>query len=758
MIGTAFRNLTGRSLWLIGMLGVLACITSAARADPVNADAVRAMARGWLNIGTRPLGARLGDKIDRLVSYPDTSGQVAWYVVYLRPSGFVIVPADDWLEPILAFAPRGVFDPSPTHPLGALVAADMHGRMASIRHVRQMIGVAPLPGGYRANQEQWRQLQDFSIAVQGVKPLIPSVSDARVPPLVQSVWDQTTESGDYCYNYFTPNHYPCGCGPTALAQLMRYHQYPVAGVGARSFEVVVENDPAPYQTLTLLGGDGVGGPYDWSLMPLDPDGSTPDTQRQAIGALCHDAGVAVQSRYGPMGTSSDFFTCKEILLSVFYFSSAIAGFNDADSINILALYTMVNPNLDAGFPAILGIEGDVGGHAVVCDGYGYDHGTLYHHVNMGWGAYYAVANAWYALPLIDAVAATFTAVDACMYNVFSSGSGEIVSGRITDSDGQPLAGANVTATLAGSGALTVVSDSRGIYALARLPSSSTYTLTVEKRGYTFSGQTVSTGRSADYENDCGNQWGIDFTGVGGGGPTPDVSNQTAMADYDGDKKADPAIYETSTGRWYIWLSSQNYGRSGPHTFSQAGYTTPVPADYDGDGKADPAVCKVATGAWYVWLSSAGYAGVGAQFFYQSDYSIPVPGDYDGDGQADPAVFNSSTGEWYFWLSSAEYTGLGPRSFTQPDYTLPAPSDYDGDGKADPAVCKVATGAWYVWLSSAGYTGAGPYTFGQSGYTSPTAADCDGDSRADPGVFNPSAGSWFVWLSAGGYAGVGPVDF
>ena len=35
---------------------------------------------------------------------------------------------------------------------------------------------------------------------------------------------------------------------------------------------------------------------------------------------------------------------------------------------------MINPNLDAGFPVILGITGPDGGHAVVADGYGYDSG------------------------------------------------------------------------------------------------------------------------------------------------------------------------------------------------------------------------------------------------------------------------------------------------------------------------------------------------------------------------------------------------
>lgn len=741
---------------LIG-LGVL--LGSRTWADPIGPEGARDVVRGWLKHGAHPLGTALGKDIEQVLSYPDDFGQAAWYVVGLRPAGFVIVAADDWLEPIVAFAPKGRFDPSPKHPLGALVGTDLPGRLAQIRIMRRMLAGAPPPAGYRANQDQWNYFRAVAGSKQGINSFLPSVSDERVPPLIASLWDQESEGGayDYCYNYFTPNHDPCGCVATAAAQLMRYHQYPVAGVGAKSFWVTVENDPNPYQRLTLLGGDGAGGPYNWSMMPLDPEAATPENQRQAIGALCHDFGAAVESRYGPLSTSADFFTIGNALKSVFYFNNAIASFNNYDSIESSALSGMLNPNLDAGLPTLLALDGDSGGHAIVCDGYGYDHGAIYHHLNLGWGAYFAADNAWYALPAIDPPEAEFSVVVSCLYNVYPSGSGEIVSGRITDSIGRPLAEAAVIAEQDGAGSLAVYSDSRGIYALSRLPSSADYTLRVEKAGYTFSARAVATGASVDYANVSGNRWGIDFVGAGGVGPDPDPSNQPAVADYDGDGKADPGIYQTAAGCWYVWLSSLNYSLSGPHALNQSGYTLSIPADYDGDRKFDPAVFNAATGAWYVWLSAMNYAGVAAAFA-RSGFTSPVPADYDGDGKADPAVFNPASGEWYFWLSSSDYSASGPRAFSYPGYTVPVPADYDGDGKADPAVFTPSLGKWYIWLSTAAYAGAGPYAFGQAGFSSPVPADYDGDRRADPGVFNPATGNWYVWLSASDYAPVGPVHF
>ena len=122
-----------------------------------------------------------------------------------------------------------------------------------------------------------------------------SVSDLRVATLVESRWSQSTAAGYNCYNYYTPNNYVCGCVATAMAQLMRYYQYPTTGVGTASFAITIDDWPA---TRSLRGGDGAGGAYNWANMKLVPSTGTTLAQRQAIGAICHDAGVAAHMNYG----------------------------------------------------------------------------------------------------------------------------------------------------------------------------------------------------------------------------------------------------------------------------------------------------------------------------------------------------------------------------------------------------------------------------------------------------------------------------
>ena len=52
------------------------------------------MVNGWLAKEAKPMGSRLGSDVERVETFADANGQAVYYVVYLRPNGFVIVPAE----------------------------------------------------------------------------------------------------------------------------------------------------------------------------------------------------------------------------------------------------------------------------------------------------------------------------------------------------------------------------------------------------------------------------------------------------------------------------------------------------------------------------------------------------------------------------------------------------------------------------------------------------------------------------------------
>ena len=520
---------------------------------PTTAYDAEMVVTGWLKADPQPLGMTLGRDVEMVETFNDNDGEPAYHIVYLHPSGIAIVSADDLVEPIIGFVNNGTYDPSPDSPLGALVTKDLNGRMAAVRSTFSPLSTFPSVAFTRM-QQKWSYFIGFAEKQNGGFDLMgqqsicdDNLSDVRVAPLIKSQWDQEliyydtqTSLGPSCYNYYTPqvlpggelswdkgdkydgdpDNYSSGCIATAMAQLMLNYQWPVeapiqpdfndpnntVGVGEKGTDgAFVPLVPRVYRN--LLGGDEHGGKYKWDDMDFVPDQDTTLAQRKAIGAICHDAGVAAKMDYTADGSSTDLFKAKEALVNNFRYGNAVWGSSGADNLGS-GLIGMILPNLDAKRPVILGISGESSGHSVVCDGYGYDvTETLYHHLNMGWSG---TDDCWYNLPTIECSVSGYEYERGfeCVYNVSKESKGEIISGRILNSDNEP-ADANVVC-LEYEGLLieTAETDANGIFAFVDVNSNATYTIWVEGRD--FSRREVTTGISRNTFSVSGNRWAVDF--------------------------------------------------------------------------------------------------------------------------------------------------------------------------------------------------------------------------------------------------------
>ncbi len=226
-------------------------------------------------------------------------------------------------------------------------------------------------------------------------------------------------------------------------------------------------------------------------------------------------------------------------------------------------------------------------------------------------------------------------------------------------------------------------------------------------------------------------------------------------DFDGDGKSDPAVYEETTGNWAVMLSATGYSSASLARFGGVGYVQ-VAADYDGDGKADPAIYEEVThaadsgrgGTWQIKLSGSGYATATLADFGGYGYSA-LAADFDGDGKADPAIYEKNSGNWQVKLSGSDYTTATVSGFGDGNYQ-PLAGMFDLDTRADAAVYNRVSGTWRIMLSADDlYNITIVPNFGGSGYTA-VVGDFDGDRLADPAVYNAAASAWDIMLSASGY--------
>lgn len=481
-------------------------------ARPTTPHEAEKVVTGWCQTDAQPLGALLGQTVTNVETFYNDQGKAIYYIANLKPSGFVIVSADDLVEPIIGFTSVGTFDSLSDNPLWTLVQNDLKGRIAEAGNAS--IQQATVEDSQAAQaQSKWAQLMNIPQAGSNGYRLmgLSHPSDIRVIPFVQSRWGQTVACGQNCYNYYSPRHYPTGCLATAIAQLMRYYEYPTDGIGSKEFMILIDDKAETHST---LGGDGSGGPYQWNDMVLQPYmvcRTLTETQRQAIGAICYDAGLAIHMEYTSDGSGALMFDTKMALLEIFKYSNVVMGYHNGGDIGP-GLNEMINPNLDAKIPVVLGImeESDsIMGHAVLCDGYGYQSSTLYHHLNMGWEG---IDDVWYNLPTIHANNARFefNSIIACLYNIYMTGDGEIISGRVFDHLDNTLVNAIVYAQSGTQDPYIATTDDKGIYALQGLDSDITYRMWVEKDGFIFPRKSVKTGTSRDGDETSGNCWEIDF--------------------------------------------------------------------------------------------------------------------------------------------------------------------------------------------------------------------------------------------------------
>ena len=333
----------------------MALLPMMAFAEHVEASRAQKAAQTFLNNN--------GVKSAQLTDVAPAAGFTNLYIFNANP-GFVVMAADDRVQPILGYSLEGQF-----------VVQDMPDNVRWWMQGYDDEIQAAIDHRVSASSETARQWRDLERG-----EAIPRAEEV-VPPLIVTKWNQ-----DEYYNSLCPSvsdgpggHAYTGCVATAMAQVMKYWEYPSHGIGTHSY--IWKG-----QTLTADFGNTT---YDWANMTNTYGSSSTSVQKQAVATLMYHCGVSVDMVYGGRstnGSSAAVATVAEALKTFFNYSPDLAHekksqYDDAE------WKTKVKNELDAHRPMEYGGQDPNGpaGHAFVCDGYNSDD---YFHFNWGWsGAY-----------------------------------------------------------------------------------------------------------------------------------------------------------------------------------------------------------------------------------------------------------------------------------------------------------------------------------------------------------------------------------
>ena len=198
-------------------------------------------------------------------------------------------------------------------------------------------------------------------------------SGSSLSPLLGNIkWDQ-----DDPYNLLCPlmpgtsTRTVTGCVATAMAQVMRYHKWPVSGSGAISY-TSSSNKIAVTATLT-------GTNYDWTNMSETYDSNSTTAQESAVSTLMFHCGAIINMDYG-LSSGASTNKMGQAFKNNFGYNQNIQQYS-RNYFSRTEWIQKIKTELNAGRPVIYSGSSNEAGHAFVCDGYD---SNDYFHINWGW--------------------------------------------------------------------------------------------------------------------------------------------------------------------------------------------------------------------------------------------------------------------------------------------------------------------------------------------------------------------------------------
>ena len=329
------------------ILALVLIVTMHSYAERVTSETAQNVATTFLNNN--------GAKSAQLTDLSNEAGFPNLYIFNAEP-GFVVMSADDCVQPILGYSLTGKF-----------VAENMPDNVSSwLQGYNDEIQFA-IDSKMKAKSEttkMWKEL------VEGQAKA--GKTTAVVNNLLLTTWDQNPGYNDLCpYDYSAHQRTVTGCVATAMAQIMKYWEYPNHGVGSHSY--TPETHPE-YGVQSVNYGATT---YDWANMPLSQSNAE-------VAKLMYHCGVSVDMDYDIASNGGSGAVTAWVANALqTYFNYQPSTFRYKDDYTNTEWVNMLKAELDAERPLQYSGRG-TGGHSFVCCGY--DSSNRFY-FNWGWSGY-----------------------------------------------------------------------------------------------------------------------------------------------------------------------------------------------------------------------------------------------------------------------------------------------------------------------------------------------------------------------------------
>lgn len=313
---------------------------------------------------------------------------VTAYYIFNVGEGFVIVSADDRIDPILGYSTQNPFN--------------MEKAPSNVQHLlnEYQREIQCMVGSNKEAPSRW----DAYERTKGV------LADTIVAPLISTQWGQKTYYNDLCpadTNGFN-GHTATGCVATAMAQVINYWEHPAIGNGEFGYEA----------NFSYLGSGNYGylyanfgaTTYDYANMPDILDSNSTPEQIAAVATLIYHCGISIQMMYGPNGSGATDLFVPQSLCNYFRYEERPVV-KSHSSYNTTTWNQLIKDELDVSAPVLLSGNDPEGGHEFVCDGY--DSRDLFH-INWGWNGDY---DGFYHLSLLNPDEYSFSSDQRAIVNI-----------------------------------------------------------------------------------------------------------------------------------------------------------------------------------------------------------------------------------------------------------------------------------------------------------------------------------------------------